>query len=138
MAKKKKDDEGHFPQGDVADAEARRAESENPDVRQDGDDEADPDAPAERPAGTEEFQVVEPGTIIEGQYYPRSRGPEHEKMMAFLSPDQAQALVDCGVRLKKDNKDMEPTPKEENEDEKDLEARPHEDNDVDEESSYRR
>jgi len=85
------------------------------DLGQDSHDKAHADTRTEdRPVGSEGFEVVEPGTIIDGIYYPKSEGPEGDKMTAWLVPAQAQALVDCGVKLKDGEGElMVATPKEE-------------------------
>jgi len=83
------------------------------DPREDG-----PDAPdattteVERPVGSEGFTVVEPGTVIDGIYYPQSEVEPGQEMIAWLLPEQAQALVDNGVVLAKDGVHLEKTPPE--------------------------
>jgi hypothetical protein len=76
-------------------------ESTQDDSGQDSHDEAHADARTEdRPVGSEGYEVVESGTIIDGIYYPKPEGPEHDRMTAWLVPSQAQALADAGVKLK--------------------------------------
>jgi len=110
-------DEGTFPKGDVADAEARRAKAER---SSDYTGEDDPDTADVKPeragpaAGEQPYQVVDPGTVIDGVYYPKADAARGQEMTVFLSPEQAQALADGGVKLTNDDDEpIEPTAKEE-------------------------
>lgn len=51
----------------------------------------------ERPGN---YEVVDPGTIIDGIYYPKTDCPAGQEMRAYLDDAQAQALANGGVKLK--------------------------------------
>lgn len=95
-----------------------RGDDEPEDVaREDVVEEATTDPVDPRPAGSEAYRVVEPGTVIDGVEYPKREGPPETAGLAYLDPAQAQELVNCGVKLSKVNPDgsdepLVPAPKE--------------------------
>ena len=52
------------------------------------------------------YEVLDPGTIIDGIYYPRSKCAQGQEMTADLDAAQAQELVNNGVRLSKDGEEL--------------------------------
>jgi hypothetical protein len=99
------------------------SETTEDDPREDGPDAADTSAgsygegsdaetrgPAEEGVGKEEYTVVDPGTVIDGVYFPRADAGAGKEMTAYLDPAQAQALVDNGVVLAQDGVHLEKTP----------------------------
>jgi hypothetical protein len=108
---------GQSDDDDVADAEARRAKAEGSSdyTGEDDPDEADTKPERAGPAfGEQPYQVVDPGTVIDGIYYPKADAARGQEMTVFLSPDKAQALADGGVKLTNDDDEpVEPTVKEE-------------------------
>jgi len=114
MAKKSKyeqDEGGPFQQGDVVDAEERRAKN---DPRNDGDDtskagadiQSGEPAPGTSPDDGTKYTVVEEGTVINGVYFPYSGAPAGQAMNVYLSETDAAELVRCGVKL--NNEDGSP------------------------------
>lgn len=80
------------------------------DPRDDDVDTPDTDTKRDYSAQAEGYEVLDPGTIIDGIYYPKPDVPAGEEMMVHLSDAQAQALVDSGVRLSKDGEECVATP----------------------------
>jgi len=110
---------GQSDEDDVAEAEARRAKAEGGDpdydTRENDPDEADTKPERASPAvGEQPYQVVDPGTIIDGVYYPNAEAAPGQEMTVHLQPEKAQALADGGVKLTNDDDEpLVPTVKDE-------------------------
>ena len=79
-----------------------------------GEDRLETRATSPQPQGSpgdEEYEVVVPGTIIDGVYYPRPVSEdvsEDDTMIVLLDASKAQALANSGVQLKKDGEPVAP------------------------------